>query len=343
MISLAKWRDRIKSLLWFLVKIGVAGSLLWWMIDAGKVDFRQLRIYIDHPEVLTLYIGIWFFNVILVQSARWKSLLWGLGINIRWSRIVQFQFVGIFFNTAIPGAVGGDVVKAVYIVRDQQSGRKTAAAMSILMDRITGLFGLFTIGAVAVSFQFQQLWHSPLLRPLVIATYGMVAGMLFFFIVVFVRIEDEHDPFLRLLSFRVPGFAFLKKVYVSLRSYRHRPSAIIFSWAVSVVLQCCFFYLFLVLTWRLTNQHFSIAVWGAVFALGSLTTALPIAPGGLGVGHAVFDKLFELVGLTGGANVFNVYCLSMLALSLSGAVPYLFVKSKLPSKDETRELAKALD
>ena len=141
----------------------------------------------------------------------------------------------------------------------------------------------------------------------------------------------------------MPGFALLKKVYICLRSYRHRPAAIIFSWAVSIVLQCGFFYLFLVLTWRLTNQQFSIAVMAVVFALGSLASALPIAPGGLGVGHAAYDKLFEFAGLTGGANVFNVFCLSMLALSLSGAIPYVFAKSKLPSRDEAQEFSRVLD
>ncbi len=338
-----KWRERAKSLFWLLLKFGIAGGLLWWMIDAGKIDFRQLRIYVVQPRVLALYAAIWFINVILLQSARWKSLLWGLGINVPWLRVLELQYVGIFFNTAIPGAVGGDVVKAVYIVRDQQLEHRTPAAMSILMDRITGLFGLFTIGAVAVTFHFQQLWQSPLMRPMLIATYALVAGMLLFFILVFVRIEDKRDPFLRLLSRRAPGFGFVKKVYVSLRSYRHRPAAIIFAWAVSIVVQCLFFYVFLVLTRHLTKQPYNIAVMAAVYALGALTTALPIAPGGLGVGHAVFDKLFELAGLTGGANVFNVFCLTMLAFSLSGAIPYLFVKSKMPSKDEAQEFAKALD
>jgi glycosyltransferase 2 family protein len=341
--DLTERRSGMKKFLQFFIKFAVAGGLLWWMIDEGKIDFHQLRIYIDQPATLPLFVAVWFVNVILIQSARWKALLWGLGINVPWIRMFQLQFVGIFFNTAMPGAVGGDVIKAVYIVRDQKTGRKTPAAMSILMDRITGLFGLFTIGAVAVTVQFEKLWDNPLLRPLLIATYSMVGGMLFFFIVVFVRIEDKRDPFLRLLSLRVPGFAFVKKIYVCLRSYRHRPTAILFSWAVSVVLQCFFFYIFMTLTWRLTHQQYSIALLACVFALGSLATALPIAPGGLGVGHAVFDKLFEMIGLTGGANIFNVFCLSMLALNLTGAIPYLFTKSKLPSKDETQELTDALE
>ncbi len=333
----------MKRFLWFLLKFAVAGGLLWWMIAEGKIDFRQLRIYIDQPGTLLLFAAVWFVNVILIQSARWKSLLWGLGINVPWLRTFQLQFVGIFFNTAMPGAVGGDVIKAVYIVREQKTGRKTPAAMSILMDRITGLFGLFTIGAVAVTVQFRELWDNPLLRPLLIATYSLVGGMLLFFAVIFVRIEDRRDPFLRLLNLKVPGFAFVKKVYVCLRSYRHRPFAILFSWAVSVILQCFFFYFFLVLTLRMTHQRCNIALLASIFSLGSLATALPIAPGGLGVGHAVFDKLFEMIGLTGGANIFNVFCLSMLALNLTGAIPYLFARSKLPSKDETQELTSALD
>jgi hypothetical protein len=57
-----------------------------------------------------------------------------------------------------------------------------------------------------------------------------------------------------------------------------------------------------------------------------MTTALPLAPGGLGVGHVAFDKLFAMVGLQGGANVFNVMVLTQLALNLLGVFPYLLYR-----------------
>jgi len=36
---------------------------------------------------------------------------------------------------------------------------------------------------------------------------------------------------------------------------------------------------------------------------GMLANALPVTPGGLGVGEAAFDRLFNLAGFTGGASM----------------------------------------
>jgi hypothetical protein len=77
--------------------------------------------------------------------------------------------------------------------------------------------------------------------------------------------------------------------------------------------------------------NFEVALLAPIFPFGILVTAIPLAPGGLGVGHAAFDKLFSLVGLPGGANVFNVYVLSQLFLNLLGIFPYLSLKTKIVS------------
>ncbi len=73
-----------------------------------------------------------------------------------------------------------------------------------------------------------------------------------------------------------------------------------------------------------------------VFPFGVLVTAVPLAPGGLGVGHAAFDKLFHLVGLPGGANVFNIFTLSQLGLNLLCFNPYLSVMKTIDKDIEDK-------
>jgi hypothetical protein len=65
-----------------------------------------------------------------------------------------------------------------------------------------------------------------------------------------------------------------------------------------------------------------------------MTTALPLAPGGLGLGHVAFERLFTMVGLTGGANIFNVMVLGQLSLNLLGVIPYLLYRSNFASLRE---------
>jgi hypothetical protein len=73
-----------------------------------------------------------------------------------------------------------------------------------------------------------------------------------------------------------------------------------------------------------------------VFPLGILTMIVPISPAGLGVGHVAFERLFESIGVHGGATVFNVYLIGLLAPCLTGVIPYLALKKSgaLPNTEE---------
>ena len=51
--------------------------------------------------------------------------------------------------------------------------------------------------------------------------------------------------------------------------------------------------------------------------IGLITTAIPLAPGGIGIGHVAFESLYQLVGVAGGADIFNMYIIQ-LAVYLMG-------------------------
>jgi len=61
--------------------------------------------------------------------------------------------------------------------------------------------------------------------------------------------------------------------------------------------------------------------------LGLLVTAVPIAPAGIGTGHAAFGWLFLRLGSKAGANVFNLFILVQLALASVGGFFYLGFRS----------------
>ncbi len=52
----------------------------------------------------------------------------------------------------IPGAVGGDVIKAVFLVADAAVTPRRQAIASMVIDRILGLLGLFLLAGVAGIF-----------------------------------------------------------------------------------------------------------------------------------------------------------------------------------------------
>jgi uncharacterized membrane protein YbhN (UPF0104 family) len=319
-------------------KLLLVAALLYWLVDSGKLDLQQIAIIFREPRIMLFNFLVWGLLYVGLGSLRWNLLLAGVGLKMPFFRVLNLQLIGFFFNTAMPGSVGGDIVKAVYVIREQQADSKTPAMLTVLLDRIIGLTGLFVLAGIAVFWNSSFLVNHPTLMPL--ATF-VVVGLIAIAIglgVVFYPFPDGKDPIRRLLSLRVPGFKILYNIYDALRRYRTRPLLVLGTVLLSVLIQLGAMTYALFLTERLTAQSPDPGVFAAVFPIGVMATALPLAPGGLGVGHVAFERLYALAGWTGGANVFNIMVLGQLSLNLLGVFPYLLFRTRLP-KDWTEAAA----
>lgn len=309
------------------LKMGFIFGLLYWMVHTGKLDFGQLKIVASYPQILAANVLLWLLGYLCLGGLRWYLLLRGLGLEIRYRKILSLQLIGFFFNTAIPGAVGGDIIKAFYVIREQQGDRKTPAMLTILLDRLIGLAALFFMAAVSIGSDWPFFSSKPELFALSLFALGGAAAVLVGVAWVFF-VQDGRDPIAWILKTNLPGARTARGIYDVLRSYRHCPRYIVYAFGLSVLLQSAALVYARELTYILSGVRPDFAVFSTIFPLGIMTTALPLAPGGLGVGHVAFDKLFSLVGLSGGANVFNVMVLTQLALNLIGFVPYLLYKKE---------------
>jgi len=141
MIKISKtWRT--------VLKFTVVIALLIFLSQRGLLSIERtveaLKQY--HYTIPALLIMI--FNAFL-SIFRWHLLLLAQGIKISVSRVIQLSFIGFFFNTTIPGAVSGDVVKAYYVANETHD-KKAPSLSSILFDRISGLCGLVCIATLAL-------------------------------------------------------------------------------------------------------------------------------------------------------------------------------------------------
>lgn len=326
---------KVKNALILVLKLSLAGGLIAWMSKSGKLELDQLRILIDRPEIFALTLTLWGAVSLFLGSIRWRSLLLGMNIDIGLKRTMQLQAIGFFFNSAMPGAVGGDVIKAVYILRESHSKKRTPAMMSIILDRVIGLIGLFTFGALATIMNFQLLFQSPTLRPMLLFIYIFLLVAAIAGVVVFFPHKEGSDPVERFLRKDLKGAKMLAKIYSALRGYRHHPRYLIYAWLISIFCQFLWFVYYVVLTEIVSTGEVKFSALAAIFPIGILTTAIPVTPGGLGVGHVAFGKLYETIGLSSGATVFNIACLGQLGLNMLGIIPYLFFKSRMSDiKDE---------
>lgn len=319
----------------------MVGALLYWLASTGKLEFRQLTILIEKPLILAAAVGLWLFAALFLGSMRWNLLLRGMGIEMPLLRTMRLQLIGFFFNTAMPGAVGGDVIKGIYVMREKTATSRTNALLTIILDRIIGLVAIFAIAGVAILLRLDFVRSNAGLASLAIFVACGAAAIGVVGLFCLTNLFEGRDPFKGLLSFKVPGFGLLLKVYNALMMFRKDPGTIWKAFFLSVVMQAMSLLFGYLLAVTLTGADVDLLVYSFIHPTGILTTALPLAPGGLGIGHIAFDRLFVMAGMQGGANVFNVLVLSQLALNLTGIIPYMLHKSEISGLDVDKELSEA--
>jgi uncharacterized protein (TIRG00374 family) len=84
-----------------------------------------------------------------IIGVRWWFLLRIQEIYIRLIEAMKLTFLGQFYNTVVPGTVGGDMVKAYYIAT--HTPKKAGALLSIFVDRVLGFAELALLAAVMLA------------------------------------------------------------------------------------------------------------------------------------------------------------------------------------------------
>ncbi len=140
-------RGAAKAGLKFIARLSLSLVLLAWLLHRTDVA-EVLRGFVTIPAAAWVTAFGMYIASQLVSSTRWCILARSLGFPGRWRRYVQYYFVGMYFNLFLPTGVGGDLLKAMYLIRERPA--KLAATWSVLMDRITGLAAMFILGGVSV-------------------------------------------------------------------------------------------------------------------------------------------------------------------------------------------------
>lgn len=316
----------LKKSIKFFTKFGLAISLIYWLVTSGKIDFNLLATVFRSPLNIAIFISVMLF-VIFLTSLRWKIILEQKS-NSKLSvfPIFKLSWIGIFFNSVLPGAVSGDLIKVFYVKDVTPELSKKFLFTSVFFDRIMGLFGLITVGGFFSIINYKPLSIlSPSIKKL------MHINILFFLIVIasiailFVAKDLPHAIAKPFRDIKIIGNIVrkLEVIWNDLCLFRNKILIIL---AYSIAVQGIAMILFWFIVHPYADGDFPFAYTFSLSPLGFISIALPIAPAGLGVGHAVFQNLFELFGIKNGASLFNIYFFLVIITNLTGAIPYLLHK-----------------
>lgn len=129
---------------WLLVAAKLAVTAGLFYLISQKVDLGDVGRRLAGASLPLLALATTLFVAQLALNAeRWRRLLALDQARLPWPRGFRYYVEAMFFNQALPGAIGGDVLR-VYRARPYCKSL-TQAVNSVLLDRLTGLFGLATL------------------------------------------------------------------------------------------------------------------------------------------------------------------------------------------------------
>ena len=310
----------IKQWLIFLVKLAIAGALIAWLVDSGRLDFSPLLA--DAPTPLhALGIAVVFASV-LPQSLRWRLLLTLQDVTFSDKRMIQWTLIGEFFALALPGGAGTEMARIYYLFRSAPN-TKIAALSSVILDRILALCSLMFLGVI--SFLVLMLRPEPP-APLVIvmgalmtlALLGAVAG----FLVVGLR------PSRRLLLRLTPA-KYRDILDATIVAYTDRKGGLLKCFFLSLAAHVLILSAF-ILAGIILDSPLGWAQMFLVAPLVLISNILPISPAGIGVGETTASFLFALFGVANGAAVMLIVRLWLVVMQFAGGMTYLLYRHHPP-------------
>ncbi|MCB0362946.1 MAG: flippase-like domain-containing protein [Bdellovibrionales bacterium] len=167
-------RSSTKSLATKILKFSVAGGLIFWMVNRGLLDLSVLGQLLT-PLHVGVGLSLIFLNI-FINNFRWSLLLASQKLPSSFLVTFPLSLVGLFFNFAVPGSVGGDLLKAFYVAQDHP-GRRMVAATSVMMDRIIGLYSMVWLALLAMFFNLSKVWENLILRNIFISSLALVFVM----------------------------------------------------------------------------------------------------------------------------------------------------------------------
>jgi uncharacterized protein (TIRG00374 family) len=300
---------------------------------ALKVHWPELVVQLVRADFLWLMLACLLFGVVyLLAALRWWFLMQVQGIHLPFRVVTALTFIGQFFNSFLLGAVGGDIIKAVYIHK-YAPNQKTHATLSIIMDRVLGLLILICASLLVIPWQFQYLMRD-----------GQASSIIFGLMVIFglcgviglaVVITPFHHapPYVRALWHKIPHRHIIELVISGFRQHGVALSltlaSLIAGITMTAVLIAAGYCIGIGIGLTVTYLQMLVIMTVVICVI-----SLPISIGGHGVREGIFVIMFAAFGvisvdrqLGGGQETAILFSLLFFATpliwSLVGGIFYL--------------------
>jgi uncharacterized protein (TIRG00374 family) len=297
-----------------LFKYCLAFGLLAWVIAQFWLPGSDRGIeYIWNKHVVRgepirygyLLLGLLLISTgITITLIRWYFLVRAQGLPFHIKDAFRLGLLGVFFNTFLPGSVGGDIVKAAGIARGQR--RRMVAVATVIMDRVIAVWAMiWMVALLGILFWVCGVLDGPssagARRIVRVASIVVAASAVVWVLLGYLPQQRAEHFAVRLHHIpRIGNSAaeFWRAVWM----YRCRQGSVLLALVLTWLGQVGFilgFYCGVLTLWdpKLGSVP-SVAEHFLLVPIGLLIEAVPLFPGGVGIGEAGYAGLYTLFGCT---------------------------------------------
>jgi len=267
------------------LKISIAIILLGWFLyrsDLGKI-FENL---FNLPLLVFLAVVILNFFYIFIKSFKWRLLLPQCSIK----KLLSLSLIGQFYSLFSAGQFVGEATKIYILGKDQKETGQTA--MSVIVDKITGIIGLVVVSIFGLIFTDNVLPQKAIWT----FSFIVLVCLVFLFLIRLIFIYNSLINFLDFCSIKAPKFKKICGWFIEIINAWHyfsKKFGVIFICVIlSIIFQLILVGSYMILGWGL-DINLSFLDWCWVLGIFFGLLSLPITIGGLGVREG------SLVGLLG--------------------------------------------
>jgi glycosyltransferase 2 family protein len=307
--------------------IRLAGSavllgLLFWMLPRGAIVEGLSRV----PPLLFLGVFLAFLVAHVAAAAKWWLIL---GRPCGFLLALRAHFGGLAANLCLPGAVGGDAVRAAMVHGAMRDAPRLAAGA--VADRVIDMLALVLLSGVGLLLMRQGEVVNAGLLAKAGAALLVLAGVLGWVLPMLLpRLWD--------LAPRLPGRSFALQMRDAFGALARRPGLLLAVLVASVLIQGALVMLAYVLALA-TGVTVAAGPWVFAWPLAKILAILPISLGGLGLREATLAALLVPFGAVA-AEVVAAGLAWQGVLFLTGGIGGLIV---LLSRSHARQALDAKD
>lgn len=325
--------QKVKNLFLQALKVLFSVSLIVWLIQSGKLDFKALRPLLNSAAILSCLgcAGL----ALALAAERWRRFMIAQEIHLSFWITFKLTLIGTFFNFAMPGGVGGDLVKGYYIIRTSPNAR-IKAAITVLMDRLSGLFVLLLMTIVMMISRWDLIQTKPALISIFWFLLAFLVAFCFGWAAVFSR-RIYKTRWLHKIFGLLPVRLKVLHLYEALADYRHHKLSFFSTFCLSLLSQIASIFFFILAGRALGFHDIPLSIYFFVIPIGFMIQAIPISPAGVGVGQAALLFLFHAAisqGSEVGPLTMTAYQVSLFIYGIFGALFYLGISQKIKNPEE---------